>query len=111
MPLPLTAIKIVSKHKVVCVKNLMSDPRLLYQQYNVFGKQKELTDEFEAEVIQFYPFPRCFQKVQNLLTKISNFPTPCHRNVPPPPPPPPPPNAEFTQNLRLLWAKLICGLP
>ena len=77
-----------SKHKVVCVQNLMSDPRLPYKQYTFCEKQKELTIESIAKVI-LYPFQGCFQKVQKLLTEISNFSHVSQRNVTAAIPPPP----------------------
>ena len=105
IPLPLAAIKIISKHKVVYALNLVSDPRLLYKRYNFCDKQKELTDEFKAKII-LYPFPRCFQRVQSFLTKMSNFPTTCHKETSQPPTPPSP-NVQLTF-LQFLWAKSLC---
>ena len=99
IPLPLVAIKIVNKHKVVCAQNLMSYPILLYKQYKFCEEQKGLTDEFKAKYI-LYLFPRCFQKVQTILTKMSNFPTTCHRETSQPQPLPPP--------KLILREKLIC---
>ena len=90
IPLPLAAIKIVSRHKVVCAQNLMFDSRLLTKQYKFCEKQKELTDEFKGRSY-FISLSEMFPKSPKVLTKISNFPTRYHRESrhrhrnPPPP--------------------------
>ena len=60
-------IKIVSKHKVVCAQNLMSDPRLLYKQYKFCEKYKELTDKFKANLKLFYILFRDVSKTSKIV--------------------------------------------
>ena len=67
IPLSLAAIKIVSKHKVVCAQNLMSDPRLLYKQYKFCEKYKELTDKFKANLKLFYILFRDVSKTSKIV--------------------------------------------
>ena len=51
----------------------MSDPRLLYRQYKFCEKQKELTNEFEAEVI-YIPFQDVSKKSKTFKQKYRIFP-------------------------------------
>ena len=99
IPLPLAAIKIISKHKVVHKISCLT-PDYYINNINFVKKLKKLTDEFKARVI-LYPFPRCFQKVQTFLTKVSSHDA-SHRNITAANPSPPPP--PQTYNWRFLWA-------
>ena len=100
--LPLAAIKIVSKHKVVCAQNVMSDPRLLYKQYRFCENRRNCPMNLRQK--SFYiPFQDVFKKSKMFLAKISDFPTTCTRETSQPPNPHP-----QTYNCHFLWAKSIC---
>ena len=86
----------------------MSDPRLQYRQYKFCEKQKELIDKWQ---VILYPFPRCFQKVQSCLTKISNFPTTRHRETSQPPRNSHPKSKiDVPCRSKSIWASLRNGL-
>ena len=66
--------------------------------------------------LSYIPFQDYSKKSENFLTKISNFPTTCHRETSHPPTPPPvlPPHEHTHPNVRLtfLVGKFdMCGFP
>ena len=68
IPLPLAAIKIVSKHKVVCTKFHFWSQTTYYINYIFCEKQKELADEFKTKgILYFISLSKMFAKSPNFF--------------------------------------------
>ena len=93
--LPLAAIKIVRKHKVVCTQNLLSDPRLLYKQYKFCENRRNWPINLRQKL--FYISFQDVSKKSKIFNKNIEFSHDLSkRTVTAAKPPPHPPTAKRT---------------